>query len=74
MGARFWRVVTAVTVWHIAASVCYYGVYAGTPLFRDAFTLSGLEIGFVVASLTLGYALSLLPFGILTDLFGERRT
>ncbi|THE65315.1 MFS transporter [Salinadaptatus halalkaliphilus] len=74
MGSRFWRIVTAVTVWHIAASVCYYAVYAGTPLFRDAFSLSGFEIGLVITSLTLGYALFLLPFGIATDRFGERRT
>ena len=74
MDARFWRIVTAVTVWHVAASVCYYSVYAGTPLFRDAFGLSGLEIGLVITVLTLGYAAFLLPFGIATDRFGERRT
>jgi len=74
MSAGFWRVVTLVTVWHIAASVCYYAVYAGTPLFRDAFELSGLEIGLVVTALTLGYAVFLLPFGVATDRFGEHRT
>ncbi|MEF8843795.1 MAG: MFS transporter [Haloarculaceae archaeon] len=74
MTGRFWRIVGVVTVWHIAASVCYYAVYAGTPLFRDAFELSGLEIGVVVAALTLGYAVFLLPFGVATDRFGEHRT
>jgi MFS family permease len=74
MGRRFWRIVTAVTAWHIAASVCYYAVYAGTPLFRDAFALSGLEVGVVIAALTVGYALSLLPFGVATDRYGERAT
>lgn len=74
MAARFWRIVGVVTVWHVAASVCYYAVYAGTPLFRDAFDLSGLEIGLVVAALTLGYAVFLLPFGVATDRFGEHRT
>jgi MFS family permease len=74
MGRRFRRIVTAVTAWHIAASVCYYAVYAGTPLFRDAFALSGLEVGVVIAALTVGYALSLLPFGLATDRYGERVT
>jgi MFS family permease len=74
MSTRFWRIVALVTGWHIAASVCYYAVYAGTPLFRDAFDLSGLEIGLVITALSLGYALSLLPFGVATDRLGERKT
>ena len=74
MNRRFWRIVTVVTVWHVAASVCYYAVYAGTPLFRDTFALSGVEVGFVIAALTAGYALSLLPFGVATDRYGERVT
>lgn len=74
MNRRFWRIVTVVTVWHIAASICYYAVYAGTPLFRNAFELSGLEIGLIITALSLGYAVSLLPFGVATDRFGERRT
>jgi MFS family permease len=74
MNRRFWRIVLLVTVWHIAASACYYAIYAGTPLFRNAFDLSGFEIGLVITALSLGYATSLLPFGIATDRFGERRT
>ena len=74
MDARFWRIVSAVTIWHIAASICYYAIYAGTPLFRNAFDLSGVRIGFIITALSLGYAASLLPFGIATDRFGERRT
>ena len=74
MATRFWRVVLVVTGWHVVASVCYYVVYAGGPLFRDAFALSGFEIGLVITALSLGYAASLLPFGVATDRFGERRT
>lgn len=74
MNRRFWRIVLLVTIWHIAASACYYAIYAGTPLFRNAFDLSGFEIGLVITALSLGYAASLLPFGIATDRFGERRT
>ncbi|WP_254763048.1 MFS transporter [Natrinema marinum] len=74
MLSRFWRIVLTVTGWHIAASVCYYAIYAGTPLFRDAFSLSSFEVGLVISALTLGYAVFLLPFGVATDRFGERRT
>lgn len=74
MNRRFWRIVTLITVWHIAASICYYAIYAGTPLFRDAFDLSGVRIGFLITALSLGYAVSLLPFGVATDRFGEHRT
>ncbi len=74
MNTRFWRIVSIITVWHIAASICYYAIYAGTPLFRNAFDLSGVEIGFIITALSLGYATFLLPFGIATDRFGERRT
>ena len=71
---RYWRLVALVTGWHVAASVCYYAVYAGTTLFRDAFSLSGVAVGFVITALTLGYATFLLPLGVATDRFGERRT
>ncbi|OIB55286.1 MFS transporter [Natrialba sp. SSL1] len=74
MATRFWRLVSQVTIWHIAASICYYAVYAGTPLFRDAFSLSGVSVGFVITALTLGYAIFLLPIGVVTDRFGEHRT
>jgi MFS family permease len=71
---RYWRLVGLVTGWHVAASVCYYAVFAGTPLLRDAFSLSATSVGFVVTSLTLGYAAFLIPIGVATDRFGERRT
>jgi MFS family permease len=74
MRTRFWRVVVLVTTWHVAASICYYAVYAGAPLFQDAFSLSGFQIGLLITALSLGYALALLPFGVVTDRFGERRT
>jgi predicted MFS family arabinose efflux permease len=69
-----YRVVSLIFVWQLAASVCYYAVFAATPFFRDRFGLSGTEVGLVVTSLTLGYAAFLLPLGALTDRYGERRT
>ncbi|WP_135822181.1 MFS transporter [Halostella litorea] len=74
MGRTYWRTVSLVTLWQVAASVCYYTVFAATPFFRDAFDLSRFTVGFVVTALTLGYAVWLLPVGALVDRFGEWRT
>ena len=74
MTNRYRRLVALVTVWHVAASLCYYAVFAGTPLLRDAFALSPVSVGFVITAATLGYATFLLPLGVATDRYGERRT
>ena len=74
MNRSDWRTVLLVTTWQIAASICYYAVFAATPFFRDAFDLSRFSVGLVVTTLTLGYAVFLLPLGALTDRFGERVT
>ncbi|MGM0388288.1 MAG: MFS transporter [Natrinema limicola] len=69
-----WQTVVLVTTWQIAASICYYTVFAATPFFRDAFGLTRFSVGLVVTTLTLGYAVFLIPLGALTDRFGERVT
>ncbi|XVH30244.1 MFS transporter [Haloferacaceae archaeon DSL9] len=69
-----WRLVSVILLWQVAASICYYAVFAATPFFRDAFALSGFAVGLIVTVLTLGYAVFLLPLGAFTDRFGERRT
>lgn len=74
MDRSYWRAVSLVTLWQVSASICYYAVFAATPFFRDEFGLSRFEVGIVVTTLTLGYAIFLLPVGALTDRFGERRT
>ncbi len=74
MDGSYWRTVALVTLWQISASICYYAVFAATPFFRDVFGLSRFEVGIVVTTLTLGYAVFLLPIGAATDRFGERRT
>jgi MFS family permease len=74
MTDRYRRLVAVITVWHVAASLCYYAVFAGTPLLRDAFGLSPVSVGFVITSASLGYATFLLPLGVATDRFGEHRT
>ncbi|ELY51189.1 MFS transporter [Natronolimnohabitans innermongolicus] len=74
MDRSYWRTVSLVTMWQVSASICYYTVFAATPLFRDEFGLSRFTVGFVVTALTLGYATWLLPVGALIDRFGEKRT
>jgi predicted MFS family arabinose efflux permease len=54
--------------------MCYYAVYAATPFFRDTFGLSRFHVGIVITVLSLGYIAFLLPIGMMTDRYGERRT
>jgi MFS transporter, ACS family, hexuronate transporter len=68
------RTISLVFLWQLAASICYYAVFAATPFLRDEFGLTGTTVGFVVTSLTFGYAVFLLPLGAMTDRYGERRT
>ena len=70
---EFRRILSLVFLWQLAASICYYTVFAATPFFRDEFALSGAQVGLVLTALSLGYATFLLPLGAMTDRFGERR-
>ena len=74
MDRDLWQTVGLITTWQIAASICYYAVFAAGPFFRDAFGLSRFEVGLTVTALTLGYAVCLIPVGALTDRYGERVT
>jgi MFS family permease len=68
------RTISLVFLWQLAASICYYAVFAATPFLRDEFGLTGTTVGLVVTVLTLGYAVFLLPLGAATDRYGEHRT
>ena len=70
MDRSYWRTVSLITLWQVSASICYYTVFAATPFFRDAFGLSRFEVGIVVTTLTLGYAVFLLPVGARWRLIG----
>jgi len=74
MDTSYWRTVSLITLWQVSASICYYTIFAATPFFRDAFGLSRFEVGIIITTLTLGYAMFLLPLGAATDRFGEHRT
>ncbi len=74
MSASARRLIGLVTLWQVAASLSYYAIFAATPLFRSEFGVSRFLVGLIVTALSLGYAISLLPIGVATDRFGERRT
>lgn len=72
MRASATRIVVTVSVWHVAASTCYYGLYVATPYLREGWGASHTEVGLVLGLLSFGYALSLLPVGAAIDARGER--
>ncbi len=67
------RTVGVILAWQVAASVCYYSVFAATGLIQSGFGLSKFSLGIVVSTLTLGYTLFLFPMGAAVDGLGEKR-
>ncbi|ESS05912.1 MAG: sugar phosphate permease, partial [uncultured archaeon A07HB70] len=67
-----WRGVGAVAGWQVAASTCFYAVFAATAALRDAFTLSRAVVGLAVTATVFGYTVALLPAGAAVDARGDR--
>lgn len=67
-----WRGVATVTGWQIAASLCYYAIFAATGVIRDAFSLSVSGVGLLTTSALFGYTIALLPSGAAVDSYGEK--
>ncbi|QRV17254.1 MFS transporter [Haloterrigena salifodinae] len=71
---RSWKGYTAlILVWQVAASGCFYAVYAVTPFVRAQFGVSTTRIGFLLTALMLGYTVCVAPVGRLIDRYGEAR-
>lgn len=71
---RDWKGYTAlILAWQVAASVCFYAIYAVTPFIRTQFGLSTTAVGFVLTALMLGYTACVVPVGRLIDRYGEGR-
>jgi MFS transporter, ACS family, hexuronate transporter len=69
-----WRRYTGlILLWQIAASVCFYAIYAVTPFVRDGFGVSATLVGVMLTALMFGYTLCLIPVGSLIDTYGEGR-
>lgn len=56
----------------IVGSLAFLTITALTPFIQTEFGLSSSRVGLLVVALYLGYFLTLIPGGVLTDVFGER--
>lgn len=71
---RGWKGYTAlILAWQVAASGCFYAVYAVTPFVRAQFGVSTTRVGFLLTALMLGYTVCVAPVGRLIDRYGEPR-
>lgn len=68
-----WSSVATVAGWQVAASLCYYSIFAATGIVRDAFSLSATEVGLFTTAALLGYTVALVPSGAAVDGYGEKR-
>lgn len=69
---RNWRGVLVVALWQVIASLCYYSAFPATDAFKSDFGLSGVQVGLIITTLTLGYTVFLFPAGALVDAHGDR--
>ncbi|GGL30673.1 hypothetical protein GCM10009037_12980 [Halarchaeum grantii] len=72
MSEGSWRGVLAVALWQVVASLCYYSAFPATDSFQTDFGLTGVQVGLVITTLTLGYTLFLFPAGAFVDAYGDR--
>ncbi|MBV0900305.1 MFS transporter [Haloarcula salina] len=71
-GSATTRQLGLVTGWQVVASTCFYALFAGTALLRDAIGISRFQVGIVVTAATLGYTVALFPVGAAVDGAGEK--
>lgn len=69
---KVWRVAGLVTSWQMTASICFYSVFAGSVLLRNAFDISRTLTGFLMTAMMIGYTLFLFPMGTLVDSYGAK--
>lgn len=69
---RNWRGVLVVALWQVVASLCYYSAFPATDAFKADFGLTGVQVGLIITTLTLGYTVFLFPAGALVDAYGDR--
>lgn len=67
-----WKVLTAGVVANAAFSVAFSGIPMTAVLMRSGYRLDTATLGFVLGLMGLGIALSELPWGLLTDRWGDR--
>jgi MFS family permease len=72
LGRYRWLVLAAGTAAQTSFSAVIIGLPVLAPALRDAHSLSLVQVGVVLDSLWVGTLLTLLPWGVLADRFGER--
>lgn len=72
-GGHRWKVLFT----GVAANACFSAIFSGVPttavVMRFDYSLSNAQLGFVLGFLGLGVAVSEMPWGLLTDRWGDRR-
>ncbi|WP_277552748.1 MFS transporter [Halobaculum limi] len=69
---REWRGVGLVGGWQVAASICFYAVFATTAFLRADFGLTRFRTGLAVTAVIGGYTAALFVAGAVVDAYGER--
>ena len=67
-----WIVLAVGCVGTMVTGALRQGMPSLAPVFRDEFSLSIGQVGFVFAALALGMTVALIPWGALADRTGER--
>src|SRR4051794_36870456 len=67
-----WLVLGAGTIAQASYSAIWFGVAVLAPTLRDTYGLSLAETGFLIGASLVGSTVSLIPWGVVTDRFGER--
>ncbi|KAB2887195.1 MAG: MFS transporter, partial [Burkholderiaceae bacterium] len=70
--AARWKVLAAGTLANTAFSVVVNGIPLTAVLMRGSYSLDTAALGLVLGLMGLGIALSELPWGMLTDAWGDR--
>jgi sugar phosphate permease len=68
-----WVVLAAGTLAQTSYAAVFFGVAVMAPQLRDYYHLSLTQVGVVIASIDLGSMLTLLAWGMIADVIGERR-
>jgi nitrate/nitrite transporter NarK len=67
-----WTILALGTVAQASYSAVFLGIPVLAPQFREEYGLTLTQVGVVIAAVSIGSVVTLLPWGLLTDRFGER--
>ncbi|MGH3037715.1 MAG: MFS transporter, partial [Gaiellaceae bacterium] len=67
-----WTILALGTVAQASYSAVFLGIPVLAPELRDQYGLTLTQVGVVIAAVSIGAVVTLLPWGLLTDRLGER--